>query len=169
MSSRLTEKEARLLTACMNNVNGGASAIINLVIILAVGCSSILKMLPQIDFSKVFEPAGYKDVRNAKIMFTRLMSKIVDDGLDGAPGRYKPGRKAKEGSAEGDEGMESSPPVAATPVKPSKKRKVASEIVEENTPTKRVRVAPKGSKGAIVDAEEVLSDGNGISGKFLLL
>lgn len=141
MSSRLTDKEAKLLTASMSNVNGGATAIMNMVIILTVACSSILKVLPQIDFSKVFGPAGYQDVKSAKAMFGRLMNKIVDDGLDGTPGRYQPGRKAKKGSAEGDEGMESSRSAATTPVKSCMKRKVASEIGVEDTPTKRVRFA----------------------------
>jgi len=165
MSSRLTDKEAKLLTASIANVNGGPTAIMNLVIIPTVACSSILKMLPQIDFSKVYEPAGYKDIRNAKVMFVRLMSKIVDDGLEGTPGRSKSGPKAKKGSAGGDEDVQSSPSAAATPVKPSKKRKVASELVEEDTPTKRVGFAPK---GAAADGEEVLADDNGTSGKFFL-
>jgi len=167
MSSRLTEKEAKLITTGMANVDGGPAAILKLVIILTAAFNSILKTLPQIDFSKVFGPAGYKDATNAKIMLGRLLSKIANDGLEGTPGRYKSGTKAKKASAEGtedaqsspstgatpikptrkrkaagklaDEDTQSSPSAAATPVKPAKKRKAASEFVEEDTPTKHGR------------------------------
>ena len=119
----------------------------------------------------MFGPAGYQDVRNVKVMFVRLMNKIVDDGLEGTPGHYKKSDpKAKKGSTAGDEGMESSLSAGLTPLKPTKKRKIASELFEEeDTPTKRVHGAPKGSKMATADGEELLSDDKGTSGKFLHL
>lgn len=119
----------------------------------------------------MFGPAGYKDVGNAKVMFIRLMNKIVDDGIEGTPGRSnKSGPKVKKGSKADNEGMDSSPSTEVTPIKPTKKRLIASEFLEdEDTPTKRVRVASKGSKGATADGENVFSGDNGASGKPLLL
>jgi len=193
MSSRLTDKEAKLLTVSIANVNGGPTAIVKLVILLTVAFRSILKTLPQIDFDKVHGPAGYQDARNAKIMFVRLLAKITDDGLEGTPGRSKPVPKAKKASAGGgedaqsspsatatlvkptkkrkvaselvEEDTQSSPSVAATPVKPTKKRKVASELLEEDTPTKQVRFALKEAAGE----EEVFPGDDETTGKFLLL
>ncbi len=64
-----------------------------------------------------------------------LPTKIADDGLEGSPGWSKPSTKANRGS-----GDISISPAAAIAAIPKKKRKVASELVREDTPTKRVRL-----------------------------
>ena len=133
-----------------------------------------MTLVAQIDFDKVFGPAAYKDATNAKVMFGRLLSKIVDEGVKGTPGRSKATRKGKgktkQTSAAGgfddapalgesaNDDNHSSPSTAKT----TKKRKTAAST-KDGTPSKRGRGNPK--KSEVKEEEKVVVGSGSNEGK----
>ncbi|KAL8784691.1 MAG: hypothetical protein Q9195_008929 [Heterodermia aff. obscurata] len=103
----LTDKETQLMKTVLDNVEGGATAIVGMV-----------------DWDVVQEKALYKDVKNTKIMFRRLLIKI--------------GEATESSTPKGPKTAAGSKPVGVTKTKaPSKggrgrKAKVTTNAMDSN-------------------------------------
>ncbi|KAG7010100.1 hypothetical protein G7Y79_00001g003720 [Physcia stellaris] len=104
----LSEKEVELMKIALQHCNGGEAALIK-----------------TIDFEKVHVLANYKDAKNAKVMFGRLLAKL-------SGGKEKPGSPAAKGA------KAAAKPQGVTKAKPEvgkrgrKKKGVINEFVAEN-------------------------------------